>query len=651
MSDAPGFRLALTTLWLQLTTLAIFALAFCEALFLAQGRAQGWFFYLTAREVAFEVVVRLVAAALAGAIVGIVCTALIAPFLWHFKSSGTRVVERATRVAAALALFLASWFALEILIGWSSHWSNRGPRFYFAVRAACFLTFVAALCMSRTRGELVSSLDGVVGEKMTRRTAIATVGGTVALVVTEFALSKARVSAKTILGQPRPKSNFLLISFDALNAEDMSLYGCRLPTTPNIDAFGRKSTVFSNFYSASTFTTPSVATMLTGMYPSQTHVYQLSGNLRPEDTEKTLPHLMRGAGYATGAFLSNPLAYYLSKSVENEFDAMPEPNFEPASQPLWDATRPLHQDSGVGSRLDEYLDFEQVWRTVGGLPHNLWIRYRPDASFEHARQILASLPDGFFLWVHVLTPHDPYLPAAQEQGRFLPEAELQTFEKDGRRWQPTYAPDQQKQVDRRRLAYDEFLATADRAFGDFMAEMERNGRLRDTTVIVSADHGESFEGGVYQHQSAYQTRPVIHVPLIIKTPGQEDGRTVAVTADQTSLAPTILELAGVSKPDWMRGSSLVPWLNRNGQGDGEGVAFCQYFERNSVFRPLHHGTVGVIDGQYQYVVYLDDQKGVLRPLSEAQFWNLDRSSENPERAKALRDALNVRFPDLVRKTT
>ena len=50
----------------------------------------------------------------------------------------------------------------------------------------------------------------------------------------------------------------------------MSLYGYGLPTTPNIDAFARKSTVFTNFYSACTFTTPSVASLLTGIYPSAT---------------------------------------------------------------------------------------------------------------------------------------------------------------------------------------------------------------------------------------------------------------------------------------------------------------------------------------------------------------------------------------------
>lgn len=650
MSREPDFLSTIKALWFRLITLAIVSLVFAEALYLAQGEVHRWAFYLTAPEVAFEMVVRLVVAALAGLGLGTLCTALIAPFLRYLNSSRERVAGWATNVSVVLVLFLVSRYALEVLIGL---WSGRGPRFYFTLRAAHFLAFVIALCIPRARKEMVTSLDGVLRETITRRTAIATVVGSAALVGTEFALGKASPIVKAALSPQRPKSSILLITFDALNAEDMSVYGYRLATTPNIDAFARKGTVFTNFYSASTFTTPSVATMLTGRYPSESRVYHLQGRLRAENAESNLPHLMRAAGYATGAFISNPSAYYLAKDLEKEFDVLPEPVFQQGGlKHLWDATRPLHQDSGVGSRVDEYWDLEYVWNTLGRGPIRQSVRFRPVASFEQARQILGQLPSRFFLWLHVVTPHDPYLPDLADRGRFLSASALPGLgnELDGL-WKPHYEADQQSQVNEYRLRYDEFIATADRAFGAFMSELENSGTLRDITVIVSADHGESFEGGVYQHKSAYQTRPVIHVPLIIRTPGQQEGRTITFTADQTALSPTILELAGQPKPDSMRGESLVPWLTREGHREDEGLAFTQYFERNNVSKPLRHGTVGVIDGRYQYVFDLDTQKGVLRPLNEAQIWNLDRSDEYPGRAAALRAAILSRFPELVQKAT
>jgi arylsulfatase A-like enzyme len=632
-------------------SLGIICLVFAEALLLGQGEIQGWRFYLTTPEVVFEVVVRLIFVALAGVALGTLCTAVLAPFLWHFRSSREHLADWATRVAVVLVLFADSRLALQALI----EWSNRGVRFTSELLVAHFVVFAIALCIPRARREVVSSLDGFLGERMTRRTAVATVAGAAALVVTEFALGKTARAAKAVLAPQRPKSNFLLVTFDAFSAEDMSLYGYKLPTTPNIDAFARKSTVFTNFYSASTSTTPCVGVMLTGGCPSESHVYGLAGQVPRENAEKSLPHAMRAAGYATGAFLTNPWAYYLAKSLESGFEVLPEPAFNAGGlQHLWDATTPLHQDSRIGSRIVEYFDLEGAWDFVGGIPRSLALafRFRPGASFDHARELLAKLPDGFFLWVHVLPPHHPYLPDPADQNRFLPQPELLSYENElWSHWKPHYEPDQQSLVDRHRLAYDEYILSADRAFGVFMSELESSGKLRDTTVIVSADHGESFEGGVYQHQTAYQTRPVIHVPLIIRTPGQQDGRRVAFTADQTALAPTILELAGQQKPDWMRGQSLAGWLNRDGQGDGEGLAFCQYLERNSIFRPLRHGTVGVIDGRskYQYVLDLDTRKGTLRPLKEAHIWNLDRTAENPALAEALRAAIYSRFPELPQK--
>src|SRR5262249_23554819 len=143
------------------------------------------------------------------------------------------------------------------------------------------------------------------------------------------------------------------------------------------------------------------------------------------------------------------------------------------------------------------------------------------------------------------------------------------------------------------------------------------------------------------------TRPVIHVPLIIRTPGQQTRHTVPYTADQTALAPTVLDIAGLPKPEWMHGESLAPWLKSDSSGAGKGLAFTQYLERNSVFQPLRHGSVGVLDSEYEYVYYLDDQKGQLRPLNQAQDWNLDVSPQNPARAQALHAALHSKFPTAV----
>ena len=647
------FRSTLKWIWFRFITLGVLGLAFAEALKLAQGEAQGWSYYLPISEVLFEVVVRLVFAALAGILAGTVLTAVLAPFLWFLKSSRERIADWAMKIAVVAFVFFASRFALKMLLAsWGSSYSTRYTN---ALLAAYLVIFVALLCIPRARKKVLTSIDGALGERMTRRTAIATVVGAAGLVATEFAISRTAPVVKAALAPQRPKSNVLLITFDALAAEDMSVYGYRLPTTPNISAFARNATLFKNFYSASTFTTPSIASMLTGLHPSEHHVYQLIGRLRQQDAERSLPHQMRDGGYATGAFLSSPYAYYLVESMRNQYDFLPEPVFQQGGlQHLWNATASLHQHSGIGNRMDEYNDMMYLWNSMGGLPLDLFHRFPAVDSFAHAEQMLDSLPDGFFLWIHVMTPHSPYHPDAASRGTFIPESEFAKFENEGdegaRKWFPHYPPEDQPQVNQRRLAYDEFILTADRAFGSFLSKMEKSGKLANTSIILSADHGESFEGGIYQHEDQYMTRPEIHIPLIIRTPNQQQGKVVSFTADQTSLAPTILELAGQPRPEWMQGPSLAKYLSGDDTGEGQGLAFCQYLENNSIFMPLEHGTVGVIDGQYQYLIVLSSSQGVLRPLPQAQFWNLDRSNDDPARAQAMRAAIHARFPDLTQKT-
>ena len=111
------------------------------------------------------------------------------------------------------------------------------------------------------------------------------------------------------------------------------------------------------------------------------------------------------------------------------------------------------------------------------------------------------------------------------------------------------------------------------------------------------------------------------------------------------LAPTILELAGIRQPDWMDSRSLLPCIR--GAPDAERrLAFTQSVEANSAFQPLRHGTIGVIDGQHQYLLNLDTRHGALYDLAEAHEQKVDRSRAEPQLAAQLRRDIARRFPDI-----
>jgi arylsulfatase A-like enzyme len=649
MPETSGFRQTLFILWLRLVTVGALTLLIIIVPQL-QDRAVGWSFYLSGKEVAFEIAAYVVGLALCGLALGTLATACAAPFLLG-GSSRQRVASQISKVAVVVSIFIA----LYVVIGQLTA-DTRHPRIVQAVYVIFCLSFAAALLLPAGRRQLKISYDGLMDQKVTRRTAIGIGVASAGLVSAELVMARGNPPA---VAQPlkfrSPGRNVLLITFDSMCAGDMSLYGYALRTTPNIERFAERSSVFTNFYSTSTFTTPTVASVLTGLYPSQHGVYHLEGRLRGDKLRKTLPRLIRAAGKATGAAISSPYVYYLNQDLAADYDVLPDVAYRAGDvRSIWNATEMLHQRQPYGSRIREFIDFGDLWDAAPQFLEKhgpdfftkIESGYPPAGSFAQAREVIERLPDGHFAWVHLMAPHNPYLPGAKHSGQFLHTGEMRGAVDQNQFPWPFYRRDVQPLVDKARLRYDEFIADVDEEFGRFITAMEGSGRLRDTTVIVSADHGESFEGRIFGHGHLQLTLPQIHIPLIIRTPGQETGRRVHVTADQTSMAPTILEAAGVPRPEWMRGESLIPWLTQDGGGKGQGWAFTQWLANNSTFKPVTNGSAGVIHEGYQYMVNFESGKALLRPLSDAHGWDADYSAENPELAQALREAICLRFPDL-----
>jgi arylsulfatase A-like enzyme len=615
-------------------------------------KMSGWTFFLRRFDLLFEVVLYFVAISLCGALTATVLAALMTPLLLN-ASSRQRIADIAVKLMVCLAVFLD----LRILIGsLMLSMGVQSARLARGVFLAYYAVWLIVMLTPRGRAKAARRLDQSLTDQSTRRAVAGLGAAAAAIIVTEAVVSKVR-GAPSLKPLParRQSKNILLVTFDALTSEDMSTYGYRLPTTPHIDTFAARSSVFENYYSTSTFTTPSCASILTGLQPSEHRIFQIEGRLPEALRPKTLPHLLRAGGFATGALVSNPHAFFFNCDLADGYDVFPDMAYNPADRRFWNATAALHQFGGPGSRDAEFWDLTRLRELAPKIAEERAPRYfarlksgfAPGASFAQARAAMGRLPDGYFMWVHVMAPHEPYLPDGAHAGRFLPTGEMRTqTEQEFIPYTLPYTPDKQPSVDKVRLRYDEFISEADAAFGDFLTQVERDGKLGNTTVIVSADHGESFDGGIYMHGNAYLTRPPLHVPLIIRTPGQEQSRRVKVTADHTSLAPTILELAGLSRPATMRGSSLAPWLSGESDGAGEGIAFSQYLWSARLFDPIRAGAFGVIcDGQ-QYTVNLGERRSRLRSIEEAHKWDCDHSAENPDLARSMRAKLAARFPEI-----
>jgi arylsulfatase A-like enzyme len=122
-------------------------------------------------------------------------------------------------------------------------------------------------------------------------------------------------------------------------------------------------------------------------------------------------------------------------------------------------------------------------------------------------------------------------------------------------------------------------------------------------VIVTADHGESFDPSWLTHGSPYLYNSLIHIPLLVHLPGQKQGSRISQAAEQVDLLPTILDAAGVRAPSWSEGTSLVPALD--GKPLPQRFLFSMNLESNSAFQPISQGTVAIIDNDFKFIKRLE----------------------------------------------
>lgn len=336
-------------------------------------------------------------------------------------------------------------------------------------------------------------------------------------------LEQARVigtEAPPVPAPPRParRPNVLLYVIDTLRADHLGCYGYARDTSPHIDALAADGLLFAPVVAQASWTTPAVASILTGRYPQHHGAVSLTAGLRPGIP--LLPELLRAQGYATAAFVTNV-------NVRGEI--------------------------GFRRGFDEYHYFpERKRRPTLHLP-------AVELTERAAAWIAGQGRAPFFVYVHASDPHAPYAPPAALAARFAPHAPpaLAGARDPLRLVSERRSFQTPENVAYLRDLYDGDVAAVDEGFGRLVAELRRLDLYDDTLIVLVADHGEEFgEHGGLEHGSTLY-REVIDVPLVIRLPdGARRGR-VETLARQVDVLPTVLEELGLPPPDGIDGRSLL----------------------------------------------------------------------------------------------
>ena len=208
----------------------------------------------------------------------------------------------------------------------------------------------------------------------------------------------------------------------------------------------------------------------------------------------------------------------------------------------------IRGETGIGPLFDFYDDSMEVWEsaTLGALQR------RGD---ETSRVALAWVDrveaKPFFLFLHLFEPHSPYEPAEPFKSRYA-------------------------------NPYDGEIATADAIVGRLFAELERRGLYDRSLIILCGDHGEGLNDHGEAEHGVLLYREVLHVPLLVKLPGQKlAGRRVSAPAQLVDILPTVTGVVGAQTPAGLPGMSLVDLA------EGRGASRNVYSE--TLYPRLHLG--------------------------------------------------------------
>jgi len=370
----------------------------------------------------------------------------------------------------------------------------------------------------------------------------------------------------------------VFITIDTLRYDHVSALDPDSPAqTPHMDRLVNEGVAYTQAYSPISVTGPAFTTLLTGQRPG-THGVVMNvfrGGTKLDPTTPTLAKRLKRAGYHTGAFLSGFT---------------------------------LRRDLGLNKGFHRYSPPMDPRRPGGETAEAMWAW-------------LQMQPGPIFTWYHSYDPHGPLEPYADPP--ITPEVQ---------RGGPNLEriPEYQRignisDADFFAARYATAVEYADAQVGRVFDVLDNTGRFDDALIILTADHGESFdERELWFDHGTTAHEEQLHVPLVIRYPrGEGGGKTVDALVGLEDVMPTVLDYLGLELPDGMDGHSLL------GEGDvGHAVLYGEssHCKGEAVLTCTPRGAGGKM-----YAVRTTDRTTVRRTSAEGlHYERYDRLTDRPE---------------------
>lgn len=444
----------------------------------------------------------------------------------------------------ALAPLSAPWMGVAVLLGIPLAARDPRPR-----------NLVGALVVLMGAWLVTAKVLGAVGAKAQWRDAFSVALAIPAVLVAAAAAGKADPSIETIPAREASLAgpNVLLVVWDTVRADHLSVYGYHRRTTPFLEEFAREATVYERATATSNFTLPTHASIFTGIYPRNHGAIPFppgkSGGLPLAVRHRTMAEILAEHGYLTLAVVAN--GAYVTREV-----GMAQ-GFQ-----LFDPRLPV---LCLPDRGDHYLR-RGIRRLLTPLvwTGRLDLRTRSAGQITREAIALAEQAHGrrqpWFLFLNYMDAHTPYAPPPPYDTMFpgrmrelTRDRYFEIVERVFGRGEPITPVELEHLISQ----YDGSLAYLDAELRRLVGRLKQLGIYDNTLVVITSDHGEAFgKHFLLGHQRSLRQHQ-LWIPLLVRYPGQRAAQRVENRVSQVDLLPTVLDALGIGAPEGLDGHSLL----------------------------------------------------------------------------------------------
>ncbi len=327
-------------------------------------------------------------------------------------------------------------------------------------------------------------------------------------------------------------ANVIILSADGIDAKRTSVYGYERGTTPFLEFVADEFLIARKAYPNNGNTTGAITSLLTGMLPTRTKVVFPPDSLKGKNALRSLPRLLRNAGYYTNNIAVPHYADASEQNMLGAFDLNNNRAMFSSSVPVafnykttnWLLDRIVAETAGIARDVLWLGEMPNPYTQVDGLKRGYNYGNNDIKRLQNLLGTIRNKSEPFFINSHFLGPHGPFFNPPLRHFASATANRGEPWQKD---------------------LYDDAILSFDMYVKRVYTALKEQGLLERTVLVIMSDHGIGHD-------------PRKQVPMMMRFPNAaHGGQAIEENVQVIDVTATLIDYLGGKKPAWMQGDSLI----------------------------------------------------------------------------------------------